>query len=79
MEAYLPQAGMLDADKERARLSRQAEKLSKDVQVLEGRLQSAGFVDRAPAHLVAEVRDKLSSLKEQLRIVEVGLQALTQQ
>ena len=76
LEAYLPQSGLVDPQKERLRLSKQAERLQKDITVMQARLQSAGFVDRAPAHLVAEAKDKLRDLEEQLRAVNASLLVL---
>jgi valyl-tRNA synthetase len=76
VEAYLPQSGLLDPQKERARLSRQADKLGKDIQVLSGRLSSAGFMDRAPPYLVAEARTKLAELQDQLNTVNASMEAL---
>jgi valyl-tRNA synthetase len=76
VEAHLPQSGLLDPQKERLRLSRQAEKLGKDIQVLSGRLASPGFVDRAPPHLVAEAKTKLAELQDQLSTVTASMEAL---
>lgn len=76
LEAFLPQAGLVDPQKERLRLSKQAEKLQKDIGVMQARLQSAGFVDRAPPHLVAEAKDKLKDMEEQLKVVTTSLLAV---
>ena len=76
VEVYLPQSGLVDVEKERLRLGKQAEKLRKAMEGIQARLQSAGFVDRAPAHLVAETRGNLRDLEDQLRVVEHSLQAL---
>eukprot|EP00598_Pedospumella_elongata_P003041 CAMPEP_0184984386 /NCGR_PEP_ID=MMETSP1098-20130426/13368_1 /TAXON_ID=89044 /ORGANISM="Spumella elongata, Strain CCAP 955/1" /LENGTH=935 /DNA_ID=CAMNT_0027508357 /DNA_START=347 /DNA_END=3154 /DNA_ORIENTATION=- len=76
VEVYLPQAGLIDTVKEKLRLGKQAEKLRKAVEGMQTRLQSAGFVDRAPAHLVEEARNNLRDLQEQLATVEKSLEAL---
>lgn len=76
VEVYLPQSGLVDVEKERLRLGKQAEKLRKAMEGIQSRLQSAGFVDRAPAHLVAETRGNLRDLEEQLRVVQQSLDAL---
>lgn len=76
LEAYLPQSGLVDPQKERLRLGKQAERLQKDIAVMQSRLQSSGFVDRAPAHLVAEAKDKLRDMEEQLSVVNNSLFAL---
>lgn len=43
---YLPMAGLVDKDKERARLEKQAGKLTKDMEVLEKRLSGSNFVEK---------------------------------
>lgn len=73
LEAFLPMTDMIDYDKERSRLGKQAEKLRKDIGGLESRLSSKGFADKAPAEVVAEVRAKLAEQKEQLGAVELGI------
>lgn len=46
LEAYLPMAGLVDKEKERARLEKQAAKLTKDMEVLETRLGGSNFVEK---------------------------------
>ncbi|KAJ1428256.1 tRNA synthetases class I-domain-containing protein [Ochromonadaceae sp. CCMP2298] len=76
VEAFLPQSGLIDTVKEQARLGKQGEKLTKDIEVLQKRLGSQGFVDRAPPELVLEVRGKLSEMQEQLKTVQASVDAL---
>jgi valyl-tRNA synthetase len=66
LEAFLPLAGLVDKQKEVARLTKQAEKLLKDIMGLESRLESKGFADKAPEAMVAEVRANLADKKEQV-------------
>ncbi|CAM9653610.1 unnamed protein product [Chrysoparadoxa australica] len=42
LEAYLPMTGLVDTDKERERLTRQSEKIRKEMAGLQGRLNSPG-------------------------------------
>jgi valyl-tRNA synthetase len=76
VEVFLPQSGLVDAAKERQRLGKQAEKVTKDIAVLSARLESAGFSERAPPQLVAESRQKLADMQEQLRTINASLDAL---
>lgn len=76
VEAFLPQADFLDREKEQARLTKQREKLLKDVTGLETRLANPNFAHKAPPHLVKEVQDKLQDLRQQLQTVEATLQSL---
>lgn len=76
IEAFLPQADFLDREKEQARLTKQREKLLKDVTALETRLANPNFANKAPPHLVKEVHDKLHDLRQQLLTVDTTLQSL---
>ena len=51
LEAYLPMAGLVDKEKERARLEKQAAKLTKDMEVLETRLGGSNFVVKVQTFL----------------------------
>ncbi|CAB1106798.1 unnamed protein product [Ectocarpus sp. CCAP 1310/34] len=79
-------AGLVDKDKERARLEKQAGKLTKDMEVLEKRLSGSNFVekvrsgmvldvrfDQAPAKVVEEVRANLQAQKDQLKTVQQAI------
>ena len=76
VEAYLPLAGLIDPEKERNRLERQAKKLGKEIEKLAGRLQSKGFVDKAPPHLVEKAKSELSELEDQASKIQSSLEAL---
>ena len=74
MEAYLPLASLVDAEKEKKRLTKQADKLRKDIAGLEGRLASKGFAEKAPPHILAEVQGNVAEKKQQLSAVEKGIE-----
>jgi len=67
---------VIDPAKERERLSRERDKLAKEVSSAEARLANPSFVDRAPAPVVAEMRERLAGYREQLAAVEGALSAL---
>lgn len=46
LEVHLPMAGLVDKEKERARLEKQAAKLTKDIEMLETRLSGSNFVEK---------------------------------
>lgn len=73
LEVFLPLIDLVDTEKETARLTKQGEKIGKDVAVLEGRLSSSGFTDKAPADKVLQVRQDLTEKQEQLRMIEQSL------
>ena len=76
VEAYLPLAGLIDPEKERKRLEKQAGKLNKEIEKLASRLQSKGFVDKAPPELVEKARGELAELEDQASKIQASLEAL---
>lgn len=76
VEAYLPLAGLIDPEKERKRLEKQAGKLNKEIEKLSSRLQSKGFVDKAPPALVEKARGELAELEDQASKIQASLDAL---
>jgi valyl-tRNA synthetase len=76
LDAYLPMRGMLDVDKERARLEKQLGKVEKDLATLQRRLNAPGFADKAPATVIASTKATAGQLDDQVltlrkRITEV--------
>jgi len=76
VEAYLPLSGLIDPVKERARLEKQSEKMSTEIQKLSGRLSSKGFTEKAPAAVVEKARAELAEMEDQLVKVKASLEAL---
>ncbi|MDB4885629.1 MAG: Valyl-tRNA synthetase [Gemmatimonadetes bacterium] len=75
-ELHVPLAGLVDVQKECARLATELAGLEKQLTALEGRLANPGFVDRAPANVVAAERakrDEWSARRDQLRTRIAGL------
>ena len=78
VEAFLPLSGLIDPEKERKRLEKQNEKLQKEIQKLAGRLNSKGFVDKAPEAVVDKAKKELAGLEDQAAKVQVSLESLPQ-
>lgn len=76
VEAYLPLAGLIDPEKERKRLEKQATKIGKEIEKLAGRLKSKGFVEKAPAELVEKAKTELQELEDQAAKIKSSLDAL---
>ncbi|HWQ11786.1 MAG TPA: valine--tRNA ligase [Roseiflexaceae bacterium] len=63
VEVFLPLAGMVDLQAERARLRKELEAAEADIARREARLANEGFVARAPAHVVQRERDGLATVR----------------
>ena len=61
MEFALPLTGILDFDAERARLSKDIKSAEGEIKKLEGKLNNAGFMAKAPADVVEENRRRLDA------------------
>ena len=75
--AYLPLAELIDLDKERARLHKEQEKLQKEIARSQGKLNNAGFVQKAPAAVVEQERAHLRENEALLARVEGLLRTLS--
>jgi valyl-tRNA synthetase len=60
----LPLEGVIDFAAESARLSKQAEKLSKEIASFEARLNNQEFVTGAPEEIIEEQREKLAAAQD---------------
>ncbi len=76
LEVFVNLEGLIDKEKERARLSKEREKLTGLIGGKEKKLASANFVERAPAEVVERERQGLAQLQEQLASVKEALAAL---
>jgi len=72
----LPLKGVIDFDAEKARLAKASEKIAKEINSIEGRLGNAGFVAKAPPHVIEETKDKLQELKNSLTKTKEALERL---
>ncbi|MGO3345599.1 MAG: valine--tRNA ligase [Marinomonas sp.] len=63
MEVLVPMAGLIDKDAELARLQKEIDKSTKDLERIEGKLANESFVARAPAAVVDKERAKCDDLR----------------
>jgi valyl-tRNA synthetase len=75
-ELFVPLAGVIDLDKERARLRAEATRLDGLASGTEKKLENESFVSRAPAEVVEKEREKLAGYRDQLDKLRVKLAAL---
>ena len=62
MVIYMPLAGVIDLDAERARLTKRHEQAVKDVSAAQKMLDNPNFIQRAPEKVVAQKREHLERL-----------------
>jgi valyl-tRNA synthetase len=63
-------AGLIDKDAELARLTRETEKLTKEVARLSGKLGNPGFTAKAPAKVIELEQQKLNDAQSSLTELE---------
>lgn len=76
-EVAIPLEGLIDFAQERARLSREKEKLETEAVRLEKQLANADFVARAPAEKVQELRSRVTDIGERTVALDQMLEALS--
>jgi valyl-tRNA synthetase len=78
LEILVPMAGLIDQEAELARLGREIDKLKKELARLEGKLDNASFVDKAPAAVVAREREKMQAQQQALATLQEQAQRIRQ-
>jgi valyl-tRNA synthetase len=78
LEILVPMAGLIDKDAELARLTRETDKLEKDLARIQGKLANAAFVDKAPAAVVEKEREKMQMQQQALEKLQEQAQRIRQ-
>jgi len=68
--------GVIDTEKERARLERDLKKLEKELGAVEKKLANPSFLDRAPEAVVQKSKQDASQLREKRERLEAALRSL---
>ncbi|MDW8019547.1 MAG: valine--tRNA ligase, partial [Chloroherpetonaceae bacterium] len=76
-ELFLLLDGLIDFEKEKARLSKEIQKTENYVKQLEAKLSNEGFVSRAPKEIIDAEREKLSNAKATLAKLQENLASLS--
>ena len=76
LEVVLPIEGLVDINSLKFRLEKDLNKAQKEIVTLNGRLSNGDFVDKAPAEVVSQCREKLREAEAQLRLVHKRLEGL---
>ncbi|MCE5285391.1 MAG: valine--tRNA ligase, partial [Pelosinus sp.] len=73
VEIYLPLKGLIDIEKETARLNKEIVSLDKELARLAGKLSNQGFVAKAPAEVIAKERAKEKEYQEKQTAIKERL------
>ena len=73
---FIPMMELIDKEKELARLNKEKAAAEKDIAMFSRQLGNEGFVNKAPAQVVEEIRQKLARAEEKLARVEESIAAL---
>lgn len=76
LELHVPLEGLIDIEAEKARLTKEIERLRDFATKLEAKLGNDNYTSRAPAEVVERDRNKLAETKEALARVEAARTAL---
>ncbi|BBA34238.1 valyl-tRNA synthetase [Methylocaldum marinum] len=73
MKVLIPMKGLIDKDAELSRLEKEIQRLSKDLPRIEGKLNDAAFLEKAPPQVVAKEQARLQDIR--LSLAELQAQA----
>ena len=76
-EFYMPMDGLIDIEAEKARLTKEIAKIQGEKKKSEGKLGNASFVDRAPAEVVEQEKQRLEEWNAKLAQLEEMLSSLS--
>jgi valyl-tRNA synthetase len=69
VEVYIPLAGLVDLDKEIARLKKESGSVSKELERVRGKLANESFLAKAPPEVIDKERDKEADLGQKLATI----------
>ena len=77
VEAYIPLAGLVDLDKEIARLEKESGAVSRELERVRSKLANESFLAKAPPEVIDKERDKEADLDQKLAAIGRRLASLT--
>jgi len=77
-EAYVSLHGLIDVPAELARLEKQKAEKLRVLQGARAKLGNSNFVDRAPADVVQQEKDRVNDLQAQIQVIDENLRDLQQ-
>ncbi|MCA9405893.1 MAG: valine--tRNA ligase, partial [Candidatus Omnitrophica bacterium] len=70
IKCAVPLGDVIDLEKEKARMNKEAESLQKAIDNLDKRLSNKNFLEKAPVDVVTKEKDRLSEMREKLKKLE---------
>ena len=74
---YMPLEGLVDIEAEKKRITKEIDKVEKDLKQIRGKLSNPKFTERAPAEVVQENLDRKDEFKKKLDQLHEMLQNLS--
>ena len=76
MEIFVPLAGLIDPEVEKARLGKQLEKLEKELLIISKKLANKNFVDNAKPEVVEKEREKYTEVNTKVELTRAQIDDL---
>ena len=76
IEIFVPLEGLIDIDKEMAKLEKEQARLEKELKRIIGKLSNRNFLERAPADIVEKEREKERSVRQRLDKIQGHMKML---
>ncbi len=77
LEIFIPLKGLIDFKKESERLKKETDEIKTEIEKLRKKLSNRNFIEKAPEHIVAKVKEKEEMYKQNLELYEKNLKAIT--
>ena len=73
IEVYLPLKGLIDVEKETQRLNKELDGMTKEIGRIEGKLNNAGFLAKAPVEVVEKEKIKAQEIAVKMQAIQERL------
>ena len=77
VQIFLPLEGVIDPKKQKEKLSKQRQKLEKEIRVIDAKLKNSAFIQKAPSQIVEKERDKFEEVSGKLAKIVALLQEIS--
>jgi valyl-tRNA synthetase len=78
VEIYIPLKGLIDTDKEKARIQKEIDKITTDFNRIEKKLTDENFLKKAPEDIIVKEKEKQAEAKSLLEKLNISLKKLAE-